>query len=62
LYFADCLRTKDKQLEELETKTAQLLAVMPVDTHFQIQMNPLAMTASSNMEPDSYINSQLNAG
>lgn len=45
-FSSDCLRTKDKQLEELEAKTAQLLAVMPVDTHFQ--MNSMAMTASSS--------------
>lgn len=42
----DYLRSKDKQLEELEAKTAQLLAVMPVDTHFQ--MNSMVMTASSS--------------
>lgn len=44
-------------MEELEAKTAQLLAVMPVDTHFQ--MNSMVMTASSsNMDhhhqPDTY--------
>lgn len=47
--FLDYLRNKDRQLEELEAKTAQLLAVMPVDTHFQ--MNSMAMTLSpSNMD------------
>lgn len=47
--FLDYLRNKDRQLEELEAKTAQLLAVMPVDTHFQ--MNSMAMTSSpSNMD------------
>jgi hypothetical protein len=59
----DYLRAKDKQLEELEAKTAQILAVMPVDTHFQL--NSLAMTAStSNMDQsDTYAkNPQLNAG
>lgn len=60
----NCLRTKDKQLEELEAKTVQILAIMPSlsDTHFQ--MNSLAMTASPNMEQsDNFAkNSQLNAG
>lgn len=63
-FISDCLRTKDKQLEELEAKTVQILAIMPSlsDTHFQ--MNSIAMTASSNMEqPDNFAkNSQLNAG
>ncbi|KAG5677236.1 hypothetical protein PVAND_007010 [Polypedilum vanderplanki] len=53
------LCNKDKQLEDLERKTAQLLALLPVD------MN-LAMTVStSNMDPDKNLftkNSQLNAG
>lgn len=29
LKFLDCLRSKDKQLEDLKSKTAQILAVMP---------------------------------
>lgn len=61
--FQGYLCNKDKQLEDLERKTAQLLALLPVDTHFQMN---LAMTASSsNMEPDTNLfskNSQLNAG
>lgn len=64
LSHLDCLRNKDKQLEELEAKTVQILAIMPSinDTHFQ--MNSIAMTASSSMEqPDSFTkNPQLNAG
>ncbi|XP_070494498.1 macoilin [Chironomus tepperi] len=61
----NCLRNKDKQLEELEAKTVQILAIMPSinDTHFQL--NSLNMTASSSSmeQPDSFAkNPQLNAG
>jgi predicted RNase H-like nuclease (RuvC/YqgF family) len=64
-YLSDYLCNKDKQLEDLERKTAQLLALLPVDTHFQMNLAMTASTSSHMEPPDSSLfakNSQLNAG
>lgn len=62
------LEIKDKQLDDLKAKIAQLLAVMPVDSQ---NFNSLAMNSSASSlsvldQSDaiaSYVkNSQLNAG
>lgn len=69
--LSDWLRNKDKQLDDLKAKTAQLLAVMPVDTQLTnlLPINSLAMTATTSSVLDqseaiaSFVkNSQLNAG
>lgn len=66
------LRSQDKQLEDLKAKTAQLLAVMPVDSQLNmLPINSMAMTSSSSSisvldqseAMASFVkNSQLNAG
>lgn len=71
--FPDFLRSKDKQLDDLKAKTAQLLAVMPVDSQLSniLPNHSLAMTSSASSISvldqseaiASYVkNSQLNAG
>lgn len=69
-FFSDFLRSKDKQLDDLKAKTAQLLAVMPVDTQLS-NLLPINMTSASSSlsvldQSDaiaSFVkNSQLNAG
>lgn len=69
-FFPDFLRSKDKQLDDLKAKTAQLLAVMPVDTQLS-NLLPINMTSASSSlsvldQSDaiaSFVkNSQLNAG
>lgn len=70
-----CLRSKDKQLDDLKAKTAQLLAVMnceSVDTQLStvLPLNSIAMTSSNPQSALSVLeqlnnsvkNSQLNAG
>lgn len=59
------MRTREKQLEELEAKTAQLLAVMPSDTMLSSsQLSQLLPGLSSSMEghcsPMSYTSSVMN--
>lgn len=65
----DLLRNKDKQLDDLKAKTAQLLAVMPVDSQLSsmLPMNSLAMNSNASIsvldQSDAFVkNSQLNAG
>ena len=66
-YFLGNLRTREKQLEELEAKTAQLLAVMPSDTMLSSSQlsQILPGLSSSSMEgmngsPMSYTSSVMN--
>lgn len=68
--FLDCLRSKDKQLDDLKAKTAQLLAVMPgCDTQLS-NILPINMSSASSVSVldqsealASFVkNSQLNAG
>lgn len=48
--ISDCLRNKDKQLDDLNAKTAQLLAVMPVDSQLSnmLPINSLAITSAAS--------------
>lgn len=69
-FFLDYLRSKDKQLEDLESKIAQLLAVMPSDSQIShlLPMGSMGMMSSSpssmdhqNESMSAYVkNSQLN--